>query len=313
MGETEAPVQSDDLRELYREAVAQLLELVPDYDALFGLDPTAPTSRDGVDNWGAELDRAGWSGPLLRFKLAVLRRAGRGPVIRWASTGWARRLRRAIPRRLLKTFLAALNAALSSLGAIPGVDLLREIKEFLEGAIGDEGGVEPTEGDSGNDSAGEPEGTVSAQWLDGGQLAPGPLATVQPLTDYVQFAQTCQNSAASMGHFDRASFLINGTTRAWTGQTDGPALQTLASLRMFAQLDTPTQAVATGMIAANLNLLETAYPAETYNLWEEEYGASFFARAGAIEVFSSGRGQLSRHPHPWLAKNRPGVAPERRR
>jgi len=102
--------------------VAQLLELVPDYDALFGLDPTAPTSRDGVDNWGAELDRAGWSGPLLRFKLAVLRRAGRGPVIRWASTGWARRLRRAIPRRLLKTFLAALNAALGSLGAIPGVD-----------------------------------------------------------------------------------------------------------------------------------------------------------------------------------------------
>ena len=390
-GEAEAPVLSDDLRGLYREAVAQLLELVPDYDALFGLDPTTSTSRDGVDNWGVELDRAGWSGPLLRFKLAVLRRAGRGPVVRWASTGWARRLRRAIPRRLLKTFLAALNAALGSLGAIPGVDLLREIKEFLEGAIGDEGGAKPVEGDSGNDTDGEPDGTVSARrqrrqkaggtlqyslvrpaltpsnltnltavaqymfWLmfrnvasDGlvfedpvnsgvlsqpgcvlaspswensatwveqdyvynwtrdaaivaMQLAAGPLATNQPLTDYVQFAQTCQNSAASMGHFDRASFLINGTTRAWTDQADGPASQTLAMLQLFAKLDTPTQAVATAVIAANLNFLETAYPAETYNLWEEEYGASFFARSVQLKCFQAVAANTLGIPIPsWL-------------
>jgi len=147
--EAEAIVLPEDLRGPYREAVAQLLELVPDYDALFGLDATAPTGHDGLDRWGPVLDNAGWSGPLLRFKLAVLRRAGREPVI-----GWARRLRRAIPRRLLKAFLAALNAALGSLGAIPGVDLLREFKEFLERMIGDEGGAGPAQDDSGNDNDG---------------------------------------------------------------------------------------------------------------------------------------------------------------
>ena len=41
-GEAEAAVLPDDLRGLYREAVAQLLELVPDYDELFGLDPPHP-------------------------------------------------------------------------------------------------------------------------------------------------------------------------------------------------------------------------------------------------------------------------------
>ena len=45
------------------------------------------------------------------------------------------------------------------------------------------------------------------------ELAAGPLPTTQPLIDYVQFAQTCQNEANAIGHFDRASFLINGTPR----------------------------------------------------------------------------------------------------
>ena len=76
------------------------------------------------------------------------------------------------------------------------------------------------------------------------ELAAGPLPTTQPLIDYVRFAQTCQNSASSTGHLDRASFLINGTSRNWTDQTDGPALQTLAILRLYAQLDAPTQATA---------------------------------------------------------------------
>jgi hypothetical protein len=67
------------------------------------------------------------------------------------------------------------------------------------------------------------------------ELAAGPLPASLPLIDYVQFAQTCQNSASGIGHSDRASFLINGTPRSWTDQTDGPALQTLAILRLFAQ------------------------------------------------------------------------------
>src|ERR1700684_1639413 len=80
------------------------------------------------------------------------------------------------------------------------------------------------------------------------ELAASPLPTTQSLIDYVQFAQTCQNAG---GDFDRGSFLINGTPRNWTNQTDGPALQTLAILALFDQLDAPTQAAASAVIAAN--------------------------------------------------------------
>jgi glucoamylase len=119
------------------------------------------------------------------------------------------------------------------------------------------------------------------------ELAAGPLPTTQPLIDYIQFAQTCQNSASSIGHFDRASFLINGTPRNWTDQTDGPALQTLAIVRLYAQLDAPARATANAVIAANLNFLQDAYQGETYNLWEEEYGNSFFARSVQLQCFQA--------------------------
>jgi glucoamylase len=114
------------------------------------------------------------------------------------------------------------------------------------------------------------------------ELAAGPLPSTQPLVDYVQFAQVCQTSG---GDFDRGSFLINGTPRSWTNQSDGPALQTLAILQFYAQLDAPTQATANAAIAANLNFLQNAYQGETYNLWEEEYGASFFARSVQLRCF----------------------------
>jgi len=119
------------------------------------------------------------------------------------------------------------------------------------------------------------------------ELAAGPLPTSQPLIDYVQFAQACQNSASAIGNFDRASFLINGTPRNWSDQTDGPALQTLAVLRMYTRLDAPTQAVASAVIAANLNFLQNAYQGETVNLWEEETGASFFARSVQLKCFEA--------------------------
>jgi glucoamylase len=104
----------------------------------------------------------------------------------------------------------------------------------------------------------------------------GTLPSNQPLADYVTFSRTCQDAA---GDFDRASFYINGTQRPWTNQTDGPALQTTALLAMYRQLDPPTQAIAATLIDANLGFLETAYQGQTYNLWEEEYGYSFFARS----------------------------------
>jgi glucoamylase len=119
------------------------------------------------------------------------------------------------------------------------------------------------------------------------ELAVGPLPGNRPLIDYVQFAQTCQNSASGIGHFDRASFFIDGTARDWTDQADGPALQTLAILQLFPRLDAPTQAVANAVIAANLDFLQGAYQGETYNLWEEEYGASFFARSVQLKCLQA--------------------------
>jgi glucoamylase len=110
----------------------------------------------------------------------------------------------------------------------------------------------------------------------------GTLPDNQPLIDYVTFSKQCQQSADD---FDRASFYINGTQRPWTDQTDGPALQTLALLAMYGQLDAPTQAIAAQLIDANLAFLEGAYQGQTYNLWEEEYGYSFFARSVQLRCF----------------------------
>ncbi|MGO9164419.1 MAG: glycoside hydrolase family 15 protein [Streptosporangiaceae bacterium] len=116
------------------------------------------------------------------------------------------------------------------------------------------------------------------------ELASGPLPASQPLIDYVLFSQACQNSG---GDFDRAAFLINATPRDWTDQTDGPALQTLAILQLFPQLDTQTQGIASAVIAANLDFLQNAWQGQTYNLWEEEYGASFFARSVQLKCLQA--------------------------
>jgi glucoamylase len=86
--------------------------------------------------------------------------------------------------------------------------------------------------------------------------AAGTLPVNQPLIDYVLFSQACQES---QGDFDRASFYINGTQRPWTNQTDGPALQTIALLSLYRQVDTPTQAIAVRLITSNLAFLQGAY------------------------------------------------------
>jgi glucoamylase len=114
--------------------------------------------------------------------------------------------------------------------------------------------------------------------------AAGTLPGNQPLIDYVRFSQVCQTAS---GDFDRASYYINGTQRPWTDQTDGPALQTLALLGLYAHVDPPTQATALALIDANLTFLATAYTGQTYNLWEEVYGASFFARSVQLKCFGA--------------------------
>lgn len=114
--------------------------------------------------------------------------------------------------------------------------------------------------------------------------ASGTLPDNQPLNDYVTFSQTCQRSA---GDFDRACFYIDGAPRPWTNQADGPALQTLALLAMYGQLDPPAQATAKALIDANLGFLAGAYQGQTFNLWEEEYGYSFFARSAQLRCFQA--------------------------
>ena len=114
--------------------------------------------------------------------------------------------------------------------------------------------------------------------------ADGTLPDNQPLIDYVRFSQACQRSA---GDFDRASFYIDARARQWTDQADGPALQVIALVAVYRQLDAPTQAIAAQLIDANLAFLAGAYQGQTYNLWEEEYGYSFFARSAQLRCFQA--------------------------
>jgi glucoamylase len=119
------------------------------------------------------------------------------------------------------------------------------------------------------------------------ELGSGPLATSQPLIDYVTFSKTCQDAATIIGHVDRASFRLDGSPRDWTDQTDGPALQTIALLQLYSQLDAPAQAIASHVITNNLGFLQASYQGSTFNVWEEEYGESFFARAVQLRCFSA--------------------------
>jgi glucoamylase len=114
--------------------------------------------------------------------------------------------------------------------------------------------------------------------------AAGTLPVNQPLRDYVLFSQACRESP---GDFDRGCFYIDGTQRPWSNQTDGPALQTIALLALYRQLDPPTQAIAAGLVAANLAFLADAYQGQTCNLWEEELGYSFFARSVQLRCFEA--------------------------
>jgi glucoamylase len=115
---------------------------------------------------------------------------------------------------------------------------------------------------------------------------------VQPLIDYVNFARTCQDNSGSVtiGH---AAYTVEGQPRTDRGaQNDGPALQTLAILQAFPQLDASTQATAATVISTNLNYLlgpgpqgVPVFQSQTTNLWEEEFGFSFFARAVQLKCF----------------------------
>ncbi|HXZ72110.1 MAG TPA: glycoside hydrolase family 15 protein [Streptosporangiaceae bacterium] len=119
-----------------------------------------------------------------------------------------------------------------------------------------------------------------------------PGDSVQSLIDYVNFARLCQKNSGSVtiGH---SAYTVEGQPQPRSEQSDGPALQTLAILQAFPQLDAPTQAMAASVIATNLDYLLGTDPAtgvpvfqsKTTNLWEEEYAFSFFARAVQLKCF----------------------------
>jgi glucoamylase len=118
---------------------------------------------------------------------------------------------------------------------------------------------------------------VTAMEIAAAGLPTRPGAGVQALIDYVRFSATCQHNATpTPAH---ACFTIEGESRPWTEQSDGPALQTLSMLQAFPQLDDATRALATQVIGRNLEFLLQACQAPTTNLWEEHSGYSFFARA----------------------------------
>jgi glucoamylase len=126
---------------------------------------------------------------------------------------------------------------------------------------------------------------ITAMEISAANLPARPGGAVQPLIDYVLFAQTCQNNAQpTMGH---ACFTIGGQPRPWTEQNDGPALQTVAILQAYSQLDAPTQAIAKTVIVNNVNYLLGVYQNPTTNLWEEHSGLTFFAQSAQLRCFQA--------------------------
>jgi glucoamylase len=105
----------------------------------------------------------------------------------------------------------------------------------------------------------------------------GDGAAPQRLVDYVNFANTCQMNSA--GDLSFAVYTIEGQPRpGWPHQNDGPALQTMAILRMFDRLDAATQDTARTVMQKNLVFLLNGdkYEDASFNLWEEVEGQSFF-------------------------------------
>lgn len=110
-----------------------------------------------------------------------------------------------------------------------------------------------------------------------------------PLRGYVNFASTCQSNAPNLG---RACYTIEGQPREWSDQNDGPALQTLAILAAFAQLDAATQDTARTVVQRNLDYVLAEYQNPSYNLWEETRGQSFFTRSVQLRCLTETRSNI---------------------
>ena len=98
------------------------------------------------------------------------------------------------------------------------------------------------------------------------------------LASYVNFASTCQASGGGIG---QAHYTPEGASTGSADESDGPALRILTILQGFADLDGPTQTAAGNVIAADLAYLldNNRYQNPTWNLWEDTFGQSIFARS----------------------------------
>jgi glucoamylase len=108
------------------------------------------------------------------------------------------------------------------------------------------------------------------------ELAASDMAPESAMDDYLTFSEKTQQNASNLGH---ACFRVDGTERAWSDQSDGPALMTMALLSGFDEYSQSMKSKAKSVIGANLNYLLQTYKGATTNLWEEASGCSFFARA----------------------------------
>lgn len=131
------------------------------------------------------------------------------------------------------------------------------------------------------------DGAITAIEIALAGLLPVPGGVLPSLVDYVNFAALCQanaqNSASvTLGH---ACFTITGEVRPWSEQNDGPAIQSIAILTLFDQLDGATQPIAKQLVETNLSYLLEVYQNKTTNLWEEYEGYSFFARSVQLRFF----------------------------
>lgn len=112
------PAMAAAVEEVHGGAFARALRI------LDGEDPDF--SEDDVR---AALDSVGWSGASRAFKEQALNEGGREEVMGAVEGGGPK------PRgKVWKKFLKLLNIALGSLSIIPGVEQLKELKDFAETA-----------------------------------------------------------------------------------------------------------------------------------------------------------------------------------
>ncbi|MBN9110655.1 MAG: hypothetical protein J0I34_17980 [Pseudonocardia sp.] len=133
-------------------------------------------------------------------------------------------------------------------------------------------------------------------WVRDAAVVAGEIALGDPpgrddrLREYIRFSRLCQANAESAGHVARAAFTIEGDPRAWSDQSDGAALQTLAVMTAWDDLDDTTRAVARDLVARNVAFLLDAHAGPTVDLWETWHGYSLFTRSVQLRCLKAVRG-----------------------